>query len=98
MATVAHICTLDHVAKMLGEDPEILEAILDTDDNLIYGSVISVYRGPDKTTTALTDGEIEELRDMIRDARITPQSGHQFLDDFVDDPDLVARIKAQSPR
>ena len=42
MATVTHICTLDHVAKMLGEDPEILEAILDNDDNLIYGSVISV--------------------------------------------------------
>ena len=98
MATVTHICTLDHVAKMLGEDPEILEVILDTDDNLIYGSVISVYRGPDKPTTALTDGGIEELRDMIRDARITPQSWHQFLDDFVDDPDLVARIKAQSPR
>ena len=42
MATVTHICTLDLIAKMLGEGPERLEAILDNDDNLIYGSVISV--------------------------------------------------------
>ena len=98
MATVTHICTLDYVAKMLGEDPELLEAIVYNDDNLTYGSIISVYTGPDETITALTDDGIEELRDMIRAARITTQTWHQFLDDFVDDPDLVARIKAQSPR
>ena len=34
MATVTHVCTLDHVAKMLGEDPELLEAIVSNDDNL----------------------------------------------------------------
>lgn len=37
MATVTHICTLDYVAKMLGEDPELLEAIVYNDDNLTYG-------------------------------------------------------------
>lgn len=98
MATVTHVCTLDYVAKMLGEDPELLEAIVCNDNNLTYGSIISVYTGPDETITALTDDGIEELRDMIRAARITTQTWHQFLDDFVDDPDLVARIKAQSPR
>jgi hypothetical protein len=35
---------------------------------------------------------------MLRDARITPETWHAFLDDFVDDPVLVVRIKAQSPR
>ena len=34
MATVTHVCTLDYVAKMLGEDPELLEAIVYNDDNL----------------------------------------------------------------
>ena len=48
MATVTHICTLDYVAKMLGEDPELLEAIVYNDDNLTYGSIISVYTGPDE--------------------------------------------------
>ena len=98
MATVTHVCTLDHVAKMLGEDPELLEAIVNNDDNLTDGAIISVYTGQDETVTALTDDGIGELKDMLRDARITPETWHAFLDDFVDDAELVARIKAQSPR
>ena len=43
-------------------------------DNLTYGSIVSVYTGPDETTTALTDDGIEELTDMLRDARITNDS------------------------
>jgi hypothetical protein len=35
---------------------------------------------------------------MIRDARITTKTWHEFLDDFVDNGELVARIKAQPPR
>ena len=98
MAAVTHVCTLDYVAKMLGEDPELLEAIVYNDDNLSYGSIISVYTGPDDTIIALTDDGIDELKDMLRDARITTESWHAFLDDFVDDAELVARIKAQSAR
>ncbi len=99
MATVTHVCTLDYVAKMLGEDPELLEAIVYNDDNLSYGSIISVYAGgPDDTVTALTDDGIDELKDMLRSARITTENWHAFLDDFVDDAELVARIKAQSSR
>jgi hypothetical protein len=35
---------------------------------------------------------------MIRAARKTTKTWHKFLDDFVDDPDLVSRTKAQSLR
>jgi hypothetical protein len=98
MATVTHVCTIEYVAKMLGEDLELLEAIVWNDDNLTYGSLISVYTGPEETITALTDDGIAELTDMFRAARSTTQTWHSFLDDFVDDPDLVARIKTQSPR
>jgi hypothetical protein len=98
MATVTHVCTLDYVAKMLDEDPELLEAIVYNDDNLSYGSIISVYTGPEDTITALTDDGIDELKEMLRDARITTETWHAFLDDFVDDAELVVRIKAQSPR
>lgn len=98
MATVTHVCTLDYVARMLGEDPELLEAIVYNDDNLTYGAIISVYTGPDDTVTALTDDGIDELKDMLRDARITTETWHAFLDDLVDDTELVARIKAQSLR
>lgn len=98
MATVTHVCTLENATKMLGEDPELLEAIAYTDDNLTCGAIISVYTGPEDTITALTDDGIDELKDMLRDARITPETWHAFLGDFVDDTELVARIKAQSPR
>lgn len=98
MATVTHVCILDHVARMLGEDPELLEAIVCNDDNLSYGSIISVYTGSEETISALTDDGIEELQDMLKAARITTEAWHEFLDDFVHDADLVARIKAQSPR
>lgn len=93
-----HVCTLDYVAKMLGEDPELLEAIVWNDDNLSYGAIITVYTGQDDTITALTDDGIDELKDMLRDARITTETWHAFLDDSVDDADLVAHIKAKSSR
>ena len=95
---MTHVCSIDYVAKMLGEDAELLEAIIYNDNNLTYGNIVSVYVGPDETITALTDDGIEELTDMIRDARITTKTWHEFLDDFVDDTDLAARIKAKSPR
>ncbi|OZO45796.1 hypothetical protein CGU37_27470 [Pseudomonas fluorescens] len=83
---------------MLGEDAELLEAIIYNDDNLTYANIVSVYVGPNETVAALTDDGIEELTDMIRAARITTKTWHEFLDDFVDDTDLAERIKAQSLR
>jgi hypothetical protein len=97
MAAVTHVCTIDYVAKMLGEDVALLEAIISNDDNLTYGNIVSVYAGADKTVDALTDDGIAELTDMIRDARITTKTWHEFLEDFVDDAELIARIKAKSP-
>lgn len=98
MAAVTHVCTLDYVAKMLGEDPELLEAIVFNDDNLSYGAIISVYAGTDESITALTDDGIDELKDMLSHARITPQTWNDFLEVFVQDAELIARIKAKSPR
>jgi len=98
MATITHVRTLDYAATMLGEDVELLEAILWNDDNLTYGSIISVYTGPDETITALTDDGVEELSDMLREARRTTQTWHCFPDDFLDDPELATRFKAQPPR
>ena len=83
---------------MLDEDVALLEAITCNDDNLIYGNIVSVYHGPEETISALTDDGIEELTDMIRAARINTKTWHTFLDDFVDDADLVTQIKAKSPR
>lgn len=40
MAAVTQVYALDHVAKILGEELELLEAIVWNDDNLTYGSII----------------------------------------------------------
>ena len=98
MAAITHIYTLDYVAKMMREDLELHEAIVWNDDNLTYGSIVSVYAGPEETIIALTNDGIEELTGMLRDARITADSWHHFLDTFVHNSDLGAPIKAQSTR
>ncbi|RWJ45245.1 MAG: hypothetical protein EOR30_27785 [Mesorhizobium sp.] len=98
MATITYVFTIDHVAKKLGEDPELLQAIVSNDDNLSYGSIISVYDGTDEAITALTDDGIDELRQMLAHARRSTDAWNDFLDSFVDDEELIARIKAKSPR
>ncbi|WP_233499447.1 hypothetical protein [Pararhodobacter sp. CCB-MM2] len=55
MATVTHVCTMNYVAKMRCEDPELLEAIVSNDDNLTYGDIISVYTSSEEAITALTE-------------------------------------------
>ncbi|MCW6531253.1 hypothetical protein NED98_13470 [Sphingomonas sp. MMSM20] len=96
MATVTYVLTLDYVARILDEDVELLEAIVSNGDNLTYGTIIRVCTGPDETITALTDHGVDELTDMLSQARLTTNTWHQFLDDFVDDPELANRLKAQA--
>ena len=98
MATVTHVFSIDYVANLLDEDRELLLAIISNDDNLSYGSIISIYTGPDEALTALTDDGMDELRQMLADARRTADTWSDFLDAFIDDEELIARIKAKSPR
>ena len=98
MTAVTQFYTIDGVARMLGEDPEMLEAIVSNDDNLSYGNVVSVYTGTDEAITAVTDHGIEELSEMTLDARRFPQKWHNFLEDFVSDPVIINRVKDKGPR
>jgi hypothetical protein len=98
MATVTQVYTVAFVATLLDEDPGMLEAIVYNDDNLSYGAIISVHTGADETITTLTDEGIGELRDMLADARRSQQHWHDFLEDFVADPDIIARVKEKGPR
>ena len=98
MATVTHVTTIDHVAKMLGEDQELLEAIVYNDDNMTYGNIISVYSGTDESITTFTDDGINEIREMLDSARQSTKDWHDFLRDFVADPDVIARVKDQPLR
>lgn len=98
MAAVTQVYTVAYVATMLGEDLEMLEAIVSNDDNLSYGAIVSVYTRTDEAITALTSDGIDELRDMLAHARRSPKQWHEFLDDFVSDPDIIANVKEKDPR
>lgn len=98
MAIITYVRTIKYVAEILGEDPELLRAIISNDDNLTYGSIISVYNGEDRSITALTDDGMEELEQMLSYARRSTDEWNDFLDSFVDDEELIARLKAKSPR
>jgi hypothetical protein len=98
MATVRHVFMLDYVADMLGEHPDLVDAIVSNPDNLTYGTIISVCAGPDDFTTALTDDGIDELRDLITDARQSPKDWEDFLRDFVGDEDIIKTVKDHKPR
>lgn len=95
MAATTYVCSIAHVATRLGEDPELLEAIVINDDNLTYGNIVSVHVGRDEYITALTDDGIDEIRDMLASARRSVEEWHSFLDDFVAEPDIIARVKDQ---
>lgn len=98
MATITSVFTINHVAEILEEDPELLQAIVRNSDNLPYGNIISVVTGDDEAITALTDDGIDELNQMLSAARRSPEAWNEFLDSFVDDEELIARVKAKSPR
>ncbi len=98
MAATTHVRTISHVATLLGEDPDLLEAIVSNDDNLSYGSIVSVQIGREEYLAALTDGGIDELRDMLLSARVSVGEWQSFLEAFVDDPGIAARVKDQPLR
>lgn len=98
MAATTYVCSIVHVANRLGEDSDLIEAIVSNDDNLTYGSIVSVQIGPDDYITALTKDGIEELRDMLASARVSVEEWHSFLEDFVAEPDIIARVKDQPLR
>lgn len=98
MAAVTYVCSIAHAATRLGEDHKLLEAIVDNYDNLTYGNIVSVQISEEDYIIALTKDGIEELRDMLANARVSIKEWHSFLDDFVDEPDIIARVKNQPLR
>lgn len=76
------------------ERPELVS----NDDNLSYGAIVTVQTTNNEWITALTDDGIDELKDMLTDARRSPENWRSFLDDFVAGHDIIARVKYQSSR
>ena len=98
MATITQVFTVGYVAKRLGGNPELIEAIIANDDNLTYGAIITVHTDTDEAILALTADGIDELKDMLRSARRSSRTWAEFLEDFVTDPEIITKVKAKAPR
>ncbi len=91
-------CVIRTQTHLLDEDVDLLREIISNDDNLTCGNIISVVTGDDDSTPALTDDGIDELRQMLTEARRSAEKWQEFLDCFGLDEEIVARVKAYSPR
>lgn len=98
MPTVRHVFTLDYVTGILNEHPDLIAAIVSNDDNLSYGSIITVCAGLHDYMTAITDEGIDELRDFIADFRRSPEEWDAFLQSVIDDPETIENVKTHKAR
>lgn len=98
MATVRHVLMLDYVATILGEHPELIEVIVANEDNLSYGSIITISAGPDDFKSAITPNAVDELRDLLTDLRSSSDLWDDFLHSNFDDPKTIENIKRYKPR
>ncbi len=98
MATVTHVFTVDHVAQILDENPDLIRAIISNDDNLPHSAIIAVCTGQEEAIDALTPDGVDELASMLKYARLTPESWQHFLDDFVADPETFENVKPLKTR
>ena len=53
-AAITYVCSVAHVARLLGEDAELLEAIFSNEDNMTYGNIVSVHIGHEDYVATLT--------------------------------------------
>ena len=99
MAQTRYVLTLERVAEILDEDLELIETIVANDDNLSFGNIVYVEMaaGNDSITALTTDG-VEELGQMLADARSSRQEWDLFLADLGAAPEVIARIKPKLPR
>jgi hypothetical protein len=98
MATVTCVFTVDYVAQILDEHPDLIQAVICNDDNLSYGAIVAVRTGPEGGVDALTSEGISELAGILRNARTTPESWVEFLEDFVGDPETIETVTSLNLR
>ena len=98
MARVTHTYTIDEVAKMIGESPELIEITSANSDNIDYGEMIWVDNGTEEGIRTFTDHGIECLQELIADIRTWEGGIREFLRDEQCEPDVIARIMADESR
>lgn len=94
MARVTHTYTIDEVAKMIGESPELIEITSANSDNIDYGEMIWVDNGTEEGIKTFTDRGIECLQELLADIRTWDGGILEFLRYEQCDPAVIERIMA----
>lgn len=98
MARPTHVYTINAVAKLIGENLELLEEIAGNPDNIDYGEMIHVHDGTEHGVTGFTERGIECLQELLADVRTWEGGIRQFLVDEQCDLEVVERIMADDPQ
>jgi hypothetical protein len=98
MARDTHVYAIGYVAKMIGENVELLEQIAANSDNIDYGEMIHVATGADEGITTFTSRGIQSLQEFIADVRAWEGGIQKLLLDDGCDPEVIERIMLDEPR
>jgi hypothetical protein len=98
MARTTSVFSLEHVAKRIGENVELLEEVCGNSENIDYGEMISVHSGAGESTTTLTERGIECLQDLLADIRTWEGGIRQFLIHERCDSEMIERVMADEPK
>jgi hypothetical protein len=98
MARTTHVCTIDHVATLIGENLELLREVASNSDNIDYGEMIHVQDGTEQGIITLTERGIESMRKFLADVRTWSGGMRQFLIEQRCEPDVIERIMAKEQK
>ena len=98
MARTTHVYTIDHVARRIGEDLELLREVASNSDNIDYGEMIHVHDGTEEGITTFTDRGIESLQEFLADVRTWNGGTRRFPIDQQCEADVIEHIMAKEQK
>ncbi|PYE38377.1 hypothetical protein DFI02_1512 [Rhizobium sp. PP-F2F-G20b] len=98
MARSRFIYTLKEVARMIGENLELIEEITANSDNIAEGELVYVRDGSEDGTKGLTENGIDDLQALLADIRTWDGGIRQFLVDEQCDPEMIERVMADEAK
>ncbi|TCP72045.1 hypothetical protein C8J31_1812 [Rhizobium sp. PP-CC-2G-626] len=98
MARSRFIYTLKEVARMIGENLELIEEITANSDNIAEGELVYVRDGSEDGTKGLTENGIDDLQALLADIRTWDGGIRQFLVDEQCDPQMIERVMADEAK
>lgn len=98
MARSRFIYTLKEVARMIGENLELIEEITANSDNIAEGELVYVRDGSEDGTKGLTENGIDDLQALLADIRTWDGGTRQFLVDEQCDAQMIERVMADEAK